>query len=392
MHTAHTPASNWQKELQSSARDLRGLIERLQRLHDVTESDIMSTPWAERIAVALKNESQLQSRFRFAVTDSYLRRARLDHDRCAILGQVLPDPTELDDPVFELDDPLAEESHMPVPGLTHRYPDRVLWYLSHNCAVYCRFCMRKRKVSKAGTAPAGDQIAQALAYIREHSELHEVILSGGDPLSHSDATLDEILGALKGIDHIMSVRIHSRMPVTLPARITEELIQVLRRHAPLTLVTHFNHAQELGEDSLEAIRRLRSAGILLLNQSVLLKGINDTQEDLRELFLSLIKNGVKPYYLHQCDEVRGVSQFRVPIERGIELMKGLRGRIPGIALPLYVVDLPGGGGKVPADSSYLRRADAEGYVYENYEGHAYVLAPTYESSHQWTLPLNGADR
>jgi lysine 2,3-aminomutase len=381
MCSARTPAYNWQKELQSSVRNLAGLMERLQHLHGVTENDIMSGPWANRMAAALQHEWQLGSHFRFAVTDSYLRRARLDDPRCAILGQVLPDLAELDDPVFELDDPLAEETHMPVPGLTHRYPDRVLWYLSHNCAVYCRFCMRKRKVSKAGSAPDDDEITQALDYIRRHKELHEVILSGGDPLSLSDASLDRILGALKGIDHIVSVRIHSRMPVTLPSRITEELIQVLRRHSPLTLVMHFNHAQELGQDSQQAIEGLRSAGILLLNQSVLLKGINDTVEDLRELFLTLIKHGVKPYYLHQCDEVRGVSHFRVPIERGIELMKSLRGRIPGIALPVYVVDLSGGGGKVPADSSYFIRADAEGYVYRNYEGHTYVLAPSRDQGH-----------
>ncbi len=377
--------TTWQKELQSSVHNLRSMMQRFQDLYGV---DLLSGPWAGRITAALKQEERLQSRFRFAVTDSYLRRARPEDPRCPVLGQVLPHPAELDDPLFERDDPLAEETHMPVNGLTHRYPDRVLWYLSHHCAVYCRFCLRKRKVSKAGTAPAAGEIEQALDYIRSHTELNEVILSGGDPLSLSDASLNDILDELKAIEHIVSVRIHSRMPVTLPCRFTDDLIDVLRRHAPLTLVTHFNHARELGEDSLEAIRRIRSAGVMLLNQSVLLRGVNDTEEDLRQLFLSLIKHGVKPYYLHQCDEVRGVSHFRVSVVKGIQLMKALRGRIPGIAMPLFVVDLPGGGGKVPADSSYLLRADDEGYVYENYEGKVYALSPE-QSDENVAMPESG---
>ena len=366
--------NTWQQELQMSIRNLDGLIGTLESVHP----NVMNTTWADRIRKAKAAEADLQNQFRFSVTRSYLSAAQPHNERCPILGQILPSVAETNDTVFASVDPLAEENHMPVPGLTHRYPDRVLWYLSHHCAVYCRFCMRKRKVSQSDTAPGRSDIEKAFQYIENHTELHEVILSGGDPLSLGDDMLDMILQRLRAMDHIVSVRIHSRMPVTLPSRFTDSLVQILSRYSPLTLVTHFNHSVEIGEASKAALTKLRQAGIMLLNQSVLLRNINDSIDDLKGLFLTLIKSGVKPYYLHQCDEVKGVSHFRVPISRGIALMKSLRGRIPGIALPLYVVDLPGGGGKVPVDSSYQVVAeihdDVERYSFLNYAGLQFDLS------------------
>ena len=317
-------------------------------------------------------ENNLARSFRFAVTPYYLSLA-LPGARAAsgasesavsptlaaddsdpILAQVLPDPGELEDPGYDRPDPLAEERHSPVRGLTHRYPDRVLWYMSHTCAVYCRYCLRKRKVSQADSAPSRTDTTEILKYIASHSEIKEVILSGGDPLSLSDERLDETLARLREIPHLSSVRIHTRMPVTLPMRITESLCDVLRRHFPLTLVTHFNHSQELaGPQAAATIRRLRMAGVTVLNQAVLLKDINDTVRDQEDLILGLLRAGVIPYYLHRCDEVRGVSHYRVPLARGIEIMDALRGRNPGIALPRYVVDLPDGGGKIALEPEYL---------------------------------------
>ena len=298
--------------------------------------------------------------FRFAVTPYYLSLADARNPRCPILGQVTPRLPESEDVLFPDPDPLAEERHTPVAGLTHRYPDRVLWYLSHNCAVYCRFCMRKRKVSRQESAQKADAHTRVLEYVAAHPGIKEVILSGGDPLSASDGFLERTLRALRTIPHLRSLRIHTRMPVTLPQRFTGRLLCILEAAYPLTLVTHFNHSVEITAQSREVIRALRMRGVLVLNQAVLLRGINDSLADQESLHLDLISAGIKPYYLHQCDEVQGVSHFRTPLETGLRIMKGLRGRNPGIALPTYVIDLPGGGGKIPAESAHLTEETRDG--------------------------------
>ncbi len=291
--------------------------------------------------------------FRFAVTPYYLSLADRGAPNCPILAQVVPRRAEQTDSLFEDPDPLREEAHMPVPGLTHRYPDRVLWYLSHNCAVYCRFCMRKRKVSRGESAQSSEARERTFAYIAQRPAIKEVILSGGDPLSMSDDGIARILQRLRAISHLRSVRIHTRMPVTLPQRFTPDLLRAFSEAYPLTLVTHFNHERELAPPALAAVRALRMHGVLVLNQAVLLRGVNDSLESQERLHLGLVAAGVKPYYLHQCDEVRGVSHFRVTLDEGLEIVRGMRGRNPGISLPTYVVDLPGGGGKVPVEGHYL---------------------------------------
>ncbi len=315
--------------------------------------------------------------FRFAVTPYYLGLARPEDPNCPILAQILPRAVESADPSFSLPDPLAEERFSPLPGLTHRYPDRVLWYLSHRCAVYCRFCLRKRKVSRAESAPDSHGRSQILEYIRARADIKEVILSGGDPLSLGDEQLEEILAELRGIPHLVSIRIHSRMPVTLPMRFTPGLLAILRENYPLTLVAHFNHAAELSPAAVDAVRALRMHGVLVLNQAVLLKGVNDSVAAQEDLHLGLLRAGVKPYYLHQCDEVRGVSHFQVPIERGLEILAALRGRNPGIALPRFVVDLTGGGGKIPLENEYFQGRengpDGEFLVFRNWAGAEYRL-------------------
>lgn len=354
----------------------RAIRQRLRSIGDIPSvlPGIESGIWGEPFRQALEQERSLSRRFAFAVTRYYLELARPDDPLCPILRQILPDVREIQDQVFPSDDPLAEESHSPVPGLTHRYSDRALWYLTHDCAAHCRFCQRRRKVARPGSGPGRAERRMALDYIKNHKEIREVILSGGDPFTLNDDVLDEILSGLRAIGHV-GLRIHTRMPVTLPSRITDGLVGVLSRHEPITIVTHFNHVREMTPPATQALRRLRRAGCLLLNQSVLLRGVNDTAAALEDLFVGLLGQGVKPYYLHQCDEVHGVSHFRVHLDEGMELMRRLRSRISGPALPTYVVDLPGGAGKVPVDSGYLLERDADRFVYENGEGRRVALSP-----------------
>lgn len=355
---------DWKEELRSRISSADELLE---FMPDLPESPLFRRLYASvedfrKVAEAMAGE------FRFSVTPYYLSLANLENARCPILLQILPRREELEDQVFQFPDPLAEDSHHPVDGLTHRYPDRVLWYLSHNCAVYCRFCMRKRKVSRSNSAPDRSSYSAALDYIRNHKEIKEVILSGGDPLSHSDQTIQFLLTELRTISHLSSLRIHSRMPVTLPSRITDQLTDVMRQAFPVTLVTHFNHPVEITEEATSAVRRLRMNGVTVLNQTVLMRDINDSTQTIEALMLGLLRIGIKPYYLHQCDEVHGVSHFRANIETGLQILRDLQGRNPGIAIPRYVIDLPGGGGKVPLENQYLRRRTDDGLEFENWSG------------------------
>ncbi|MCB1307063.1 MAG: KamA family radical SAM protein [Leptospiraceae bacterium] len=353
--------ADWQWQLRHQIRETSSLLEHPRLQHARIQ---------QRLRLALEADRSLARSFRFALTPYYLSLINPDENgHCPVLEQILPAPDELDASIYADPDPLAEERHMPVRGLTHRYPDRVLWYTSHHCAVYCRFCLRKRKVSHADSAPRKSEQSAILEYIASHTEIKEVILSGGDPLTLTDAQIGVMLAELKNIQHIISIRIHTRMPVTLPMRITDELCSILRAHYPLTLVTHFNHAAEVGPQAFDSVRRLRMAGVLVLNQSVLLRNVNDTVQDQEDLILTLLRAGIKPYYLHRCDEVRGVAHFRVPIETGRNILRELRGRNPGIALPRYMIDLPGGGGKVPYEPDYLQEigTDAEGHSYYRFQ-------------------------
>lgn len=307
--------------------------------------------------------------FSFGVTPYYLSLIDQTNPNCPIRLQVVPRAGELTRHPLERIDPLGEEAHMPVKGVTHRYPDRALWYLSHNCAVFCRFCTRKRKVGDSENTPRSEDWDKALEYFKTHTELKEVILSGGDPLSLSDNQILYIIRELKKIPHLNQIRIHTRYPVTLPFRITDELCEGLAEFFPLFMVTHFNSAAECTADAAEAIKRLSTkAHMTVLNQTVLMRDINDTPEKLSALNYALVKMGVKPYYLHQCDEVFGSSHFRVPISEGIALMKKLRGFNSGITIPSYVADLTGGGGKVPLPTDYLQKTNMNSYIFQNYRG------------------------
>ncbi len=268
----------------------------------------------------------------------------------ALLRQIMPDIQEIEDP-HGLDDPLAEDAHMPVPHLTHRYPDRVLFCISSQCAVNCRFCTRKRKTGKWPSVE-DQHLLEGIAYIRAHKEVTDVLLSGGDPLLLSDDKLAWILAMIKAVPHVDFIRIGTRVPGVLPQRITRDLADVIKQFHPVYLNCHFNHPDEFTPAVADALNRLADAGIPLGSQTVLLKDVNDDVEIIIRLMKRLLQCRVKPYYLLQADLTKGTAHFRTPVQKGLEIMKQLRGNISGLAIPLYVLDLPGGGGKIPLLPDY----------------------------------------
>lgn len=284
----------------------------------------------------------------------------------AIWRQCVPDTRELDDD-GQLPDPLAEATLSPVPGLIHRYPDRAVLIVSNCCPVYCRFCMRKRHIGHGDAPPGRDAMDRALAYIAATPAIRDVILSGGDPLMLDDDSLGHLLSRLRAIGHVAIIRIGTRIPVTLPERVTSELCGLLKRFHPLYINTHFNHPAEITPESSRACGMLADAGIPLGNQTVLLRGVNDDIEIMRGLMTGLLRVRVKPYYLHQMDLVRGTAHFRTPLSTGLEIIRALRGHVSGMAVPHFVIDLPGGKGKVPIMPDPVERK-GDLYLLRNYRG------------------------
>ncbi|MBW6508483.1 MAG: lysine 2,3-aminomutase [Desulfuromonadales bacterium] len=308
-------------------------------------------------------------KFPLSITPYYLSLIDADDFRNdPIFRQAFPDPKELEIEKCDMSDPLAEDRDSPAPGITHRYPDRVLFHVSNVCSMYCRHCTRKRKVGDTDSIPDRNQIRAGLDYIRGATEVRDVLLSGGDPLMLSDQYLDWILTELRQIKHVQVIRIGSRMPVVLPYRITDDLVDMLKKHHPLWLNTHFNHPRELTSSSKQALRKLADAGIPLGNQTVLLAGVNDCVRIVKSLVHKLVENRVRPYYLYQCDLSEGLSHFRTPVGKGIEIMEGLIGHTSGFSVPTYVVDAPGGGGKIPLTPNYLISLSTNKVVLRNYEG------------------------
>ncbi|HEU0265540.1 MAG TPA: KamA family radical SAM protein [Geobacterales bacterium] len=283
-----------------------------------------------------------------------------------IWRQAVPSAEELQDGCCPVD-PLNEENQSPVPNLVHRYPDRVLFLVCSECAMYCRFCTRKRKVGGEKMVVNDETIRQGLDYIRSHPEIRDVILSGGDPLLLSDERLDDILRQLRAIPTLEIIRIGSRIPVVLPQRITPNLVKVLRRYHPLFINTHFNHPDEITEDSARACARLADAGIPLGNQTVLLRGVNDNAVVMKRLMQRLLTLRIRPYYIYQADLVQGTDHFRTTVEEGLAVVAALRGHTSGMAVPAYVIDAPGGGGKIPLLPDYLQALGDE-VLLKNYQG------------------------
>ncbi|HSH14239.1 MAG TPA: lysine 2,3-aminomutase, partial [Desulfurivibrionaceae bacterium] len=264
--------------------------------------------------------------------------------------------------------PLSEDKDSPVIGITHRYPDRVLFHVSNLCSMYCRHCTRKRKVGDADAIPGRQDLLAGLDYIRNTPVIRDVLLSGGDPFMLSDGLLDWLLGELRAIEHVEVIRIGTRTPVVLPQRITDELVKILAKHHPLWINTHFNHPREVTTRSAAALAKLADAGIPLGNQSVLLAGVNDCPRIYKNLVHKLVRNRVRPYYLYQCDLSEGLSHFRTPVGKGIEIIESLIGHTSGFAIPTYVIDAPGGGGKIPVMPNYLISWSNNKVILRNYEG------------------------
>lgn len=360
----HVPASDWLDWTWQLKNRLTSLAD-LER-HMTLTAD-------ERAGVLLAGQ-----KLSMAITPYFFNLMDRDNPACPIRLQMIPRAGEGVLHVEEQLDSLGEDEHSPVPGLVHRYPDRVLFLVTDRCAAYCRYCTRSRLVSNAQDYNFHPEYEQALRYIEAHPEVRDVLLSGGDPLLLSDRKLDHLLGRLRAIKHVEFIRIGSRIPVFLPQRITPALGEIFKKHGPIWMSIHVNHPKECTQELKDACDRLAFAGVPLGNQSVLLRGVNDDVEVMRALVHRLLRMRVRPYYLYQMDLITGGSHFKVDVRKGMEIIQGLRGHTTGYAIPQYVIDAPGGGGKVPINPDYVQSITEHEVVLRNYEGrvHRYPLTAT----------------
>ena len=317
-------------------------------------------------------------RLRMAITPYYLSLIDLNDKYDPIRRQAIPTAHELESAPYEAADPLHEDTDSPVKGLTHRYPDRVLFLVTDQCSMYCRHCTRRRFAGQTDCAVPMEQIKKCIEYIRAHEEVRDVLLSGGDALMLGDGLLEQIIAELRAIEHVEIIRIGSRTPVVCPQRITPELCGMLKKYHPIWLNTHFNHPSEITPEAAAACARLADAGIPLGNQTVLLAGVNDCVHVMKKLVNELAYIRVRPYYIYACDPSLGLSHFRTPVSKGIEIMEGLRGHTSGLCVPTFVVDAPGGGGKTPVMPTYLISQKPGKIVLRNFEG---VITTYTEPSH-----------
>ena len=328
---------SWRWQLRNRVRS----VDELARVLELTEDELEGARRAESAGLPI------------SITPYYLALCDRRDSTCPIRKQVVPSALEARDVHGDLLDPLGEEAHMVAPELVRRYPDRALLLVSDRCAVYCRFCTRSRIVGQGGGARSLDHLAPAFTYLREHPEVRDVIVSGGDPLCLATSKLEALVARLREIPSIETIRLATRVPVVLPQRITEKLCAALAPHHPLWVMTHFNHPKELTPEARQACRRLADAGFPVMNHTVLLAGVNDSASVLAELFRGLVRERVRPYYLLQADPVRGSGHLRTPVRTGIRIMEELQGRLSGIALPKLIVDTPGGLGKVPIGLDWI---------------------------------------
>ncbi len=351
---SHVPESDW-KDWVWQLKNRITTVEQLERHMTLTPSEKAGCLFAkDKLALAI-------TPYFFNLID------RNDPD-CPVRKQVIPRMDESVLSTGEMLDSLGEDSHSPVPGLVHRYPDRVLFLVTDRCASYCRYCTRSRLVSNAQDYNFHPEYEQALRYIEAHPEIRDVLLSGGDPLLLSDKKLDHLLGRLRAIKHVEFIRIGSRIPVFLPQRITPELCEIFKKHGPIWMSVHLNHPKEATQELKDACERLSFAGVPLGNQSVLLRGVNDDPEVMKALVHRLLRMRVRPYYIYQMDLITGGAHFKADVRKGIEIIQALRGHTTGYAVPQYVIDAPGGGGKVPINPDYVEQITDEEVVFRNFEG------------------------
>lgn len=329
-----------------------------------------------------ENISKCLKKFRMAITPYYASLMSQENAMCPVRQQAVPSINEMHVSDVDMDDPLHEDIDSPVPGITHRYPDRVLLLVTDQCSMYCRHCTRRRMAGTKDSALPRKQIEKAIAYIKSNTKIRDVLISGGDPLTLNNDKLEQIIRRLRAIPHVEIIRIGTRMPVVLPQRITVELCEMLKKYHPIWINTHFNHPKEITKESISACNRLSDAGIPLGNQSVLLKGINDCMHIMKALVQRLTSMRVRPYYLYQCDLSLGIEHFRTAVNKGIEIIESLRGHTSGLSVPTFVVDAPGGGGKIPVSPQYLITQSDQKVILRNFEGRLYT----------YTEPINKASK
>jgi lysine 2,3-aminomutase len=358
----------WQDwKWQISSRITR--IDQLEQVVNLTQDE------RQGVAVSLK-------KLRMAITPYYSTLMDPNDEHCPARRQAIPTIHETKISKFDSSDPLHETADAPVPGLTHRYPDRVLLLITDQCSMYCRHCTRRRFAGQEDKALSLDNIKRAINYIKAHKEVRDVLLSGGDPLCLADDKLEAIIKSIREIKHVEIIRIGTRTPVVMPQRITDKLCTMLKKYHPIWLNTHFNHPKELTAEAREACGKLADAGIPLGNQSVLLKGINDCPYIMRDLVQNLVRSRIRPYYLYQCDLSEGIEHFRTSVSVGIEIIEMLRGHTSGLAIPQFVVDAPGGGGKIPVNPQYLISYSPEKVILRNFEGVICTYTEPEDKTHQ----------
>lgn len=316
--------------------------------------------------------SHCLSSFRMAITPYYASLMDSTNPDCPIRMQAIPAVFETQTLPYEMNDPLNEEVDSPVKSIVHRYPDRVLFLVTRRCAMYCRHCTRRRTTGEEDFVISKAEMDEAIGYIKKTPAIRDVLISGGDPFTMSDAAIERIISKLRRIEHVEIIRIGTRIPVVMPMRITQTLLAMLKKYQPIWINTHFNHPREITPESIKACADIVDAGIPLGNQSVLLKGINDNTQTMKELLLKLVKARVRPYYLYQCDLSEGLGHFRTKVETGVEIIRNLTGSISGYAIPKFIIDAPGGGGKVPINPEYVLHMDDENVVMRNYRGKTYT--------------------
>ena len=334
---------------------------RIETYEELSKYFTFSADEAEGIKKAL-------AKFRMAITPYYLSLIDPNDPFDPIRRQAIPQGAECNIAPADLNDPLHEDEDSPAPGLTHRYPDRVLFLITDMCSMYCRHCTRRRFAGQKDDESPSQRIEKCLEYIEKTPQVRDVLLSGGDALMVSDQKLEYIIGRLRKIPHVEIVRIGSRTPVVCPQRITPELCEMLKKYHPIWLNTHFNHPNEFTPEAEQALARLANAGIPLGNQTVLLRGVNDCVHVMKKLMHELVRNRVRPYYIYQCDLSMGLEHFRTPVSKGIEIIENLRGHTSGYAVPTFVVDAPGGGGKTPVMPQYVISQSPDKVILRNFEG------------------------
>lgn len=341
--------------------------------HWQLKNRIVSLEQLERLMPTLTPEERAgtvlaDTKLALAITPYFFNLIDRADEECPIRRQVIPRVEETHVASWEMNDPCGEDSHSPVPGLVHRYPDRVLFLVTDRCAAYCRYCTRSRLVSNASGYDFHPQFQKQIDYIKQTPSIRDVLLSGGDPLLLSDDKLELLLSQLRAIPHVEFLRIGSRIPIFLPQRITPALCAMLKKYHPLFMSVHSNHPRELTLEVKDALGRLADAGIPLGNQSVLLRNVNDDVTVMKALVQKLLICRVKPYYVYQCDLIAGSAHLRASVRQGLKVMEGLRGHTTGYAVPQYVIDAPGGGGKVPVNPEYVLSRNADRVVIRNFEG------------------------